>query len=104
MGAACVWQTPGPNKEVFDAEAYAIYRALRALGQKQEGGHRYTVFVDSTATTDRTRTDAQGPSQRPAIATIEARSRTLERGNNVTILRVPLRHRVPGNEKADEYR
>lgn len=41
---ACVWQTPagwtgrriylGSNKEVFGAETYAIYPALRALDQR----------------------------------------------------------------------
>ena len=59
VGAACTWQTHsgwtghrfclGSNKEVFDAEIYAIYQALHILDQS---GHRYTVFVDSTAAID----------------------------------------------------
>ena len=64
---ACVCQSPsgwtgrrfylGTNKEVFDAETFAIYQALRVLDRRQESGHRYTIFVDSTAAIDRVRTD-----------------------------------------------
>ena len=50
----------GQNKEVFDAEVYAIYQALCILGQRQEDGHRYTIFVHSTAIG----TDTTGPGQR----------------------------------------
>ena len=50
----------GQNKEVFDAEVYAIYQALCILGQRQEDGHRYTIFVHSTAVG----TDTTGPGQR----------------------------------------
>ena len=32
----------GTNKEVFDAEIYAIYQALRTTYQRQESGHGYT--------------------------------------------------------------
>ena len=57
VGAACVWRTQegwigrryhlGTKKEVFGAEIFAIYQALRALNQRQESGHQYAVFVDS---------------------------------------------------------
>ena len=55
IGAACVWRILGPcgwagcryhlgnNKEVFDAEVYAIIQALNIIDQRQECGHRYTV-------------------------------------------------------------
>ena len=57
VGAACVWRSPkggwtgcrfqlGKNKEVFDAEVFAIWQALRALEQRKESGRTYTVFVD----------------------------------------------------------
>ena len=62
------WKT---NKEVFDAEVFAIYQALRVLDRRQESGHRYTVFVDSTAAIDQVRTNALGPVQRFAIAAME---------------------------------
>ena len=46
MGVACVWAAQegwtgrcyhlGRNKEVFDAEVFAIYRALSIIEQRQE--------------------------------------------------------------------
>ena len=62
------------NKEVFDAETFAIYQASRALDRRQESGHRYKV---STAAIDRVRASALGPGQRFAIATMEACDRVL---------------------------
>ena len=56
---------------MFDAEVFAVYEALRALDQRRESGRGYTVFVDSTATMDRIRTDEAGPGQRFAIAAAE---------------------------------
>ena len=60
MGAACVRCTSqegstsqertgrryhlGVNKEIFDAETFAIYQAFYALDQRRESGHRYTVL------------------------------------------------------------
>ena len=49
------------------AETLAIYQALPALDQRRESGHRYTVFVDSTAAIDRVRSDALGPGQHFAV-------------------------------------
>ena len=37
----------GNNKEVFDAEVFAIYQALRISDARQETGQMYTVFSDS---------------------------------------------------------
>ena len=59
VGGRCYYL--GTNKEVFDAETFAIYQALRALDQRQESKHRYTVFVDSASALDRVRSDALGP-------------------------------------------
>ena len=73
----------GSNKEVFDAEVYAIYQALGTLDQRQEGGHRYTVFMDSTAATDRERGDTIGPGQRFAIVAMEGCSRIGGKDNEV---------------------
>ena len=93
----------GANKEVFDAETFAIYQALRALDQRQESGHRYTVFADSTSAIDRVRSDALGPGQRFAVAAIEDYSRILARDNDVIIQWVPAHSGASGNEMADEY-
>ena len=54
VGAACAWQIRegwtgrrfhlGDNKEVFDAEVFAIYQALRIFEARQQSGEEYTVF------------------------------------------------------------
>ena len=47
------WKTEGvylgKNKEVFDAEVYAIGRALEVLNERDEENRQYTVFSDSQA-------------------------------------------------------
>jgi hypothetical protein len=35
----------GDNKEVFDAELYAIYQAPTHFGRHDEWNHHYTVFA-----------------------------------------------------------
>ena len=107
VGAACVWRTPegwtarryhlGTNKGVFGTEVYAIYRALRILNQRQESGHRYVIFVDSTSIIERIRTDAFGPGQRFDIATMEVCSRILARENKVMVRWVPAHYELAGN-------
>ena len=49
----------GANKDVFDAEVFAIYQALKAF----EAGHRFAILADSQAAIQRIRTDAAGPGQ-----------------------------------------
>ena len=59
VGAAVAWRARegwdgrryylGSNKEVFDAEVFAIYRALQLIGQKAANGRQFTIFVDSAA-------------------------------------------------------
>ena len=56
VGAACAWQTEegwigrrfhlGTNKEIFDAEVYAIYQALRVFEERGQAGRKYTIFSD----------------------------------------------------------
>lgn len=77
LGAAGVWQSPGgwaghryhhgSKKEVFDAEVFVIYPEA-VVDQRQESGHRYKVFVDSTAAIDQVGSDALGRGQHVAIA------------------------------------
>ena len=43
----------GRNKEVFDAEVFAIGHALRVLNRRAETGRRYTIFSDSQAALSR---------------------------------------------------
>ena len=87
VGTAVVWQPPcgwtgrryhlGRNKEVFDAEVFCIYQALRLVDRRQESGRRYTIFVDSTAAIEQVRTDALGPGPAHAIAAMESCNRIL---------------------------
>ena len=111
VGAACAWTTPqgwtgqhfhlGSNKEVFDAEVFAIYQSLRVIDQRQETGRNYTIFVDSTSAIERIRTDCLGPGQQFAIAATEVCNRIMSRQNEVTIRWVPAHHAIQGNETAD---
>ena len=108
MGAAYVWRSPGGwtgcrfhlgnNKEVFDAEVFAIYQALCVFEQRQESSHGYTIFADSTSAIDRVRTDVIGPGQRFAVAAMEVCDRVLARQNTVTIRWIPAHIGIQGNE------
>ena len=110
MGAACVWRSPGggwtgrrfqlgKNKEVFDAEAFAVWQALRALEQRNEHDREYTIFVDSTSAITRVRDDARGSGQRFGVAAMEVETRLAAAGNRVTILWVPAHAGAEGNEE-----
>jgi hypothetical protein len=66
------------------------------MDQRQESGHRYTVFVNLTAAIDRVKTNALGPGQRFAIAAIGV----FARDNEVAIRWVPAHNKVADNEKA----
>ena len=113
VGAACVWETPGgwtgcryhlgSNKEVFDAEVFAVYRALRVIEQGRERGRHHTIFVDSTSAITRVRDGGLGPGQRFAVAAIEVCSRAIANDNSVTIQWVPAHSGATGNEVADRY-
>ena len=93
VGATCVWKGRegwtgrrfhlGTNKEVLDAEDFAIYQALQTIERREERGHSYTIFVDSTSAIDRVRGDQLGPGQSFAVAAIEACSRTTDNDNSV---------------------
>ena len=113
VGAACVWRTQqgwtgrryhlGSNKEVFDAEVFAVYRALSVIDQRQEQGRRYMIFVDSTSAISRVRDDSLDLGPRFAVAAIEICTYTTARDNSVTVRRVPAHSGAEGNEVADDY-
>ena len=114
VGAACVWRSPeggwtghrfqlGKNKEVFDAEVFAVWQALRALEQRSRHGREYTIFVDSASAITRVRGDARGPGQRIGVAAIEVETRLAAAGNRVTIRWVPAHAGAEVNEVADQY-
>ena len=66
------------------------------VDRKQESGHRYTVFIDSTSAIDGIRSDALGPSQGFAVTSIEVCGHFMVRNNEVTVER--LRGSVNGSE------
>lgn len=96
-GGGGLGRTPLPSRHEeggFDAEVFAIWRAIRILDRRQGSGHRYTVFIDSMPAIDRVRTDAIGPGQCFAMAAMEACGRVLTRDNELTIRWVPAHHGV----------
>ena len=113
VGAACVWREGetwsghrfflGNNKEVFDAEAFATYQALRSFEERQESGHHYAVFTDAQAAVRRMATDAAGPGQCWARAAIEVCSQLRARDNIVQVRWVPAHIGIEGNEAADTF-
>ena len=106
IGAACAWQTEegwtgrrfhlGTNKEV-----YAIYQALRIFEERHQSGRKYMVFSDCQPAIRRALSDALGPCQQWARATIDLATGLISRGNEVLILWVPAHVGVESNEVAD---
>jgi len=92
---------PGTNKEVFDAELYAIYRAVMRFGKRRERDQEYTIFVDSQAAMKRCLTDNQGPGQETARAIIRLSEGIARRGDKLRLQWVPSHAEVGGNEVAD---
>ena len=111
VGAACAWQTEegwtgrrfhlGTNKEVFDAEVYAIYQALRVFEERGQAGRKYTAFSGCQPAIRRALSDALRPGQQWARAIIEVATRLIDRGNEVLLLWAPAHVGVEGNEVAD---
>ena len=91
----------GTNKEVFDAEVYALLGAIRLLSDRGETGADYTVFSDSQAAIFRLLHEECGPAQALARAAITASQELRARGNDITIRWTPSHRGVVGNERAD---
>ena len=53
----------GTNKEVFDAEVFAILRAVRLLNERGEEDQAYTMFTNSQAAVAWIQHDGCGPAQ-----------------------------------------
>ena len=61
----------GKNKEVFDAELYPLYQAVKIFDERNEQNQCYTILSDSTAAIECARFDEMGPGQRFVVAIIE---------------------------------
>jgi hypothetical protein len=53
----------GSNKEVFDAELYAIYQAIMRFGKRRDHNQTYTIFADAQAALLRCASDDDSPGQ-----------------------------------------
>jgi len=60
-----VWNgiLPGTNKEVYDAELYALLQAVKRFGKRKTTGQNFTVFTDAQGALDRCRNGHVGPGQ-----------------------------------------
>ena len=111
MGAAVAWRRSdgwggqstylGKNKELFDAEVYAILQAVKIMNARGEGNQSYTIFSDSQAAIARVRYDDCRPAQALARAVVDFSCELHQRGNSITIRWAPSREGVEGNEQAD---
>ena len=75
----------GTNKEVFDAEVYALLEAIRLLNDRGETDASYTVFSDSQAAIFRLLHEECGPAQALARAAITASQELRARGSDITV-------------------
>ena len=91
----------GDNKEVFDAEVFAILQALRVFDERGQSGKEYTIFSDCQPAIQRARSDQPGLGQCWTCAIIEVASRPVARGNSIDIRWTPAHRGVRGNEVAD---
>ena len=111
VGAAAVWWEAGKwrgsgtflgsNKEVFDAEVFAILQALRLIDSRGEFGKEYTIFSDSQAAIARAQHTDCGPAQALASAAVDLSHQISARGCSVSLRWTPAHQGVEGNEQAD---
>ena len=91
----------GTNKEVFDAEVFAILQAVKLLNERGERGQAYTIFSGSQVAVARIQHSDCGPAQALARAVIEFSYELRQRDNSVTARWTPAHAGVEGNEHAD---
>ena len=91
----------GDNKEVFDAEVFALMRAARAFNERGETHQELTIFSDSQAAIARITHDGCGPAQTLARGSLAHVAELHGRGNTVTMRWTPSHAGVVGNEIAD---
>ena len=92
----------GKNKEVFDAEAFAILQGVKLLNERAEAGRHYILFSYSQAAISRIRHDRCGPVQALAKAVITTVVELAKRDNTLCIRWTPAHRVVEGNDQADQ--
>ena len=90
----------GKNKEVFDAEVFAILRATRLLDDRAESGQSVTISSDSQAAISRDQHDLCGPAQALARAVIATVNNLTMQSNTLDVRWTPAHEGVEGNEQA----
>jgi ribonuclease HI len=98
-----VGESLGDNKEVFDAEVYALARAAQILANRNETGHQYSIFCDSQTALQRCQDDRPGPGQAFAITFLKWAEKLYESGNTLCLRWVPGHKDIEGNEVADVW-
>ena len=92
----------GNNKEVFDAELYAVVMAIKRAAQRETiRSRRVAVFTDSQATLTRIQSDQEGPGQHMTKMLFHWERKLEARGIGIEYRWVPAHKGVPGNERAD---
>jgi len=113
VGCAVVWKKTGrwnrrrvhlgPQKEAFEAEMYAMSKAVKiadAICEKKEV-RRVTFFTDSQATLRRIQSEEPGPGQVLALRTMNWESELTDNNIQVEYRWVPAHTGVEGNKEAD---
>jgi ribonuclease HI len=118
VGAAIVWQEHnewtglkyrlGRNKEVFDAELYAILRTTvmardEASELKSDEIKRVIIFTDSQTALSRIQHNGSGLGQTWALAIIRNSIEIHSRNIQLEFRWVPGHAGIAGNETADQY-
>ena len=92
----------GKNKEVYDAEVFAILRAVRLPNERNESRQDSTIFSNSQEAISTVQHDRCGPAQALAKAAIATTDDPCGRDNTLTIRWTPSHEGVEGNEQAGE--
>jgi ribonuclease HI len=114
IGCSVVWQENnrewagqkthlGTNREVYDAELYAIEQAICRFTERDHKNRHYTIFSDSKSAIERCRNDKPGPGQSTARLIIDGSLRLAINRCEVSLRWAPAHKGVNGNEMADQW-
>jgi ribonuclease HI len=97
----------GRNKDVFDAELFALLRATIMIGDQvedmiSEGVQKIIIFTDSQAALNRIQHNEPGPGQTWASAIITSTEEICRQNIQLEFRWVPGHAGIEGNETADQ--
>jgi ribonuclease HI len=113
VGAAVVWHNQnddyhrkgtylGRNKEISDAELFALGEAVKHAARNPEDERPVAIFTDSQATLTRIQDDSEGPGQALTRRILAWEKEIIESGRSIEYHWCPGHAGVPGNEAADQ--